>query len=129
MHPARDEDVASTRLGDPESSSRYVIAGDMNDPPTSSWLAPFVESAELRLRDALTDPVETRPARPRQPTRRTRRGRTGSESGQLARYELFDHIWLSEPLADRQDGAGIVRRRTYGGQGSDHDPAIVRLGI
>lgn len=39
------------------------------------------------------------------------------------------HIWLSERLAERQDGAWIVRRRTHGGQGSDHDPAIARLAI
>jgi hypothetical protein len=102
----------------------------MNDPPSSPCLAPFVDSTELRLRDALSDPVETRPARSDDPpplgpawTHRFK------ESGQPAEYELFDHIWLSEPLADRQDGAWIVRRRTHGGQGSDHDPAIAQLGI
>jgi endonuclease/exonuclease/phosphatase family metal-dependent hydrolase len=110
--------------------SRYVITGDMNDPPTSPMLAPFVDSTELRLANALADPVETRPARPDDPpppgpawTHRFK------GSGQPAQYELFDHIWLSEPLADRQDGAWIVRRRTHGGQGSDHDPAIARLAI
>jgi hypothetical protein len=107
-----------------------VITGDVNDPPSSPCLAPFVDSTELRLRDALADPVEARPARPDDPpppgpawTHRFK------ESGQPAEYELFDHIWLSEPLAERQDGAWIVRRRTYGGQGIDHNPAIARLAI
>jgi hypothetical protein len=52
-----------------------------------------------------------------------------NESGRPAQHKLFDHIWLSGPLADRQDGTWNVRRRTHGGQGSDHDPAIAQLGI
>jgi exonuclease III len=50
-------------------------------------------------------------------------------SGQPADYEFFDHIWLSPSLTGHHDGAWIVRRRTHGGQGSDHDPVIVRLDI
>jgi hypothetical protein len=101
----------------------------MNDPPASPWLAPFVESPELRLRDALVDPVETRPARPDDPPPSAAWTHRFKESGQPARYELFDHIWLSGSLANRQDGAWIVRRRTHSGQGSDHDPAIAQLAI
>jgi hypothetical protein len=110
--------------------SRYVVVGDMNDPPSSEWLAPFTTSAELNLVDGLTDPAETRPARADDPPPAsmawTHRFKT---SGQPADYELFDHIWLSPSLADHHGGAWIDRRRTHGGQGSDHDPAIVQLDI
>ena len=102
----------------------------MNDPPTSPWLEPFTASAELALTDGLVDPVETRPAKADTPppvspawTHRFKQG------GQPARYELFDHIWLSPALADQHDGAWIVRRSTHSGQGSDHDPAVVSLTI
>ena len=55
--------------------------------------------------------------------RPARRGCTGSRKpASRHAYELFDHIWLFPALADCQDGAWIVRRRTHGGQGSDHDP-------
>lgn len=55
--------------------------------------------------------------------RPARRGCTGSRKPASSHaYELFDHIWLSPALADCQDGAWSVRRRTHGGQGSDHDP-------
>jgi endonuclease/exonuclease/phosphatase family metal-dependent hydrolase len=108
--------------------SRYVIAGDLNDPPSSPWLQPLTGSPKLRLYDALSAPLETRPAKPDSPapvspawTHRFK------QSGQPARYELFDHLWLSPSLGDRHDGAWIMRRRTHAGEGSDHDPALIRL--
>ena len=110
--------------------SRYVLTGDMNDPPTSEWLEPLTTSPELRLADALADPVETRTAKNDNPppasaawTHRFK------ESGQPARYELFDHLWLSPALADHHDGSWIMRRSTHRGEGSDHDPALIRLAI
>jgi hypothetical protein len=100
----------------------------MKDPPDSQLLQPFTESDELRLVNAHADPTETRAVRPDDPppssaawTHRFK------ESGQPARSELFDHIRLSQTPAERQGGSGIVRRRTHGGEGSDHDPAIVRI--
>ena len=111
-------------------NSRYVVLGDMNDPPASEWLAPFTASAELGLTDALVAPVETRPAKADHPppatTAWTHRFK---ESGQPAKYELFDHIWLSPALADQHDRAWILRRSSHGGQGSDHDPAVIRLTV
>jgi len=110
--------------------SPYVIAGDMNDPPNSPSLAPFTTSNQLQLVDGLKNPVETRPAKADTPapvgTAWTHRFK---ESGQPAQYELFDQIWLSPSLADRHDGSWILRRSTHSGQGSDHDPAVVRLAI
>ena len=109
--------------------SRYVIVGDMNDPPDSEWMEPLVDSP-LGLVDALTHPVETRPAKADTPpppgpawTHRFK------ESGQPARYELFDHIWLSPALAANQTGAWIDRRTKHSGDGSDHDPAWIELNL
>lgn len=110
--------------------SAYVVTGDMNDPPDSQWLEPMVAAPQLNLVDGLTSPVETRPAKADDPmppgpawTHRFK------DSGQPARYDLYDQIWLSPALADNQDGAWIVRRRTHRGEGSDHDPALVRLSL
>ncbi|MBI4259489.1 MAG: endonuclease/exonuclease/phosphatase family protein [Actinobacteria bacterium] len=110
--------------------SAYVIVGDMNDPPDSEWMAPLVGDAELGLVNGLADPTETRPAKPDAPpppspawTHRFK------ESGQPARYELYDHVWLSPSLATKQAGAWIDRRTKHGGDGSDHDPAWVKLSI
>jgi endonuclease/exonuclease/phosphatase family metal-dependent hydrolase len=124
------ETVARIVAARTRPDSSYVVTGDMNDPPDSEWLAPFTASAELRLSDALTAPVETRPAKadsvpPAGPAWTHR----FKESGQPPHYSLFDHIWLSPSLAAKHDGAWIVRRRTHAGEGSDHDPALVRLSL
>lgn len=124
------ETVARIVAARTRPNSRYLIAGDMNDPPDSEFLAAFAASTELRLVDGLTAPVETRPAKSDTPppagpawTHRFK------EPGSPARYDLFDQLWLSPALADKQDGAWIIRRRNHGGDGSDHDPALVRLAI
>ncbi len=41
-------------------NSRFLVLGDMNDPPDSEFLEPFTASPELGLVDALTQPTETR---------------------------------------------------------------------
>jgi endonuclease/exonuclease/phosphatase family metal-dependent hydrolase len=119
--------IVSERHG---PNGRVIIAGDLNDPPTSPDLAPLTNSSALPLVDGLTSPTETRPAKTDTPppaspawTHRYK------ESGQPAEYELFDHLWLSHSLAERQNGAWIMRRSTHGGQGSDHDPALLRLDL
>jgi len=110
--------------------SRYLIMGDMNDPPDSPWLEPFTTSAELGLVDGLTDPEETRPPKAEttgpgpQTTAWTYRHK---ESGQPAAFYLYDQIWLSPSLAQRKVGAHIDRRKLHGGDGSDHDLAWVDL--
>lgn len=110
--------------------SPFIITGDMNDPPDSPSLTPFVDDAELDLSNALASPVETRPAKadtPPPPTPAwTHRFK---ESGQPARYELFDQIWLSASLAHHQTGAFIDRRTKHSGDGSDHDPAWITLDL
>ena len=108
--------------------SRYVIVGDMNDPPESEFLDGFARDPELRLVNGLTAPQETRPAKadtPMPPSAAwTHRFKAAN---QPAHYALYDHVWLSPALAARQRSAWIDRRSKHSGDGSDHDPAWVEL--
>ncbi len=111
---------------------RFVILGDMNDGPGSEALAPLLEIEGRALVDGLALPNETRPA----PvdgsgpgpidTRWTHRHKP---SGEPARYELLDQIWLSQAMAPRLSGAWIDRRLRLTGDGSDHDPAWVVVDV
>ncbi len=111
-------------------NSRYIVLGDMNDPTDSEFLSPLIDNSYLGLVNALTQPRETRPPKPDNPmpttTAWTHRYK---ESGQPAKYELLDQIWLSPALAGKQTDAVIDRRTKHGGDGSDHDPAWVQLSI
>jgi hypothetical protein len=91
--------------------SRYFIVGDMNDTPDSDPLKPLIESG-LGLADGLVDPQETRPAKADVPPPTTKSWtHRFKESGQPARYELFDQIWLSPALASRQAFGRRLRPR------------------
>ena len=110
--------------------SRFIVLGDINDPPNSPCLQPLVGDSELRLTDALSNPGETRPPKPDTPppsstawTHRYKRSR------QPAKYELYDQIWLSLALSDKQKEAWIDRRKRHSGDGSDHDLAWIKLGL
>lgn len=111
-------------------NSAFVLLGDMNDSPESDCLAPFAQSRGLELVNGLTSARETRPPRRDNPPPAspmwTHRYKA---SGQPARYELFDQVWLSQRLALRQTAAWIGRREKLGGDGSDHDPAWVVLDV
>ena len=111
-------------------SSSFIILGDMNDAPDSVCLRAFTADEELKLTNALSRPQETRPAPPDTPppdsSAWTHRFRPSKKPAQ---YELFDQIWLSSALADRQTGAWIDRRTKLGGNGSDHDPSWIRLSL
>ena len=110
--------------------SRYVIVGDMNDPPTSEFLRGFNQEPELRLVDGLANPQETRPPKADNPmpasSAWTHRYKAANEP---AHYELYDHVWLSPALAPRQTAAWIDRRTKHSGDGSDHDPAWAELDL
>lgn len=111
-------------------NSRYIVLGDMNDPPDSEWLMPLTAAPGLRLVNALTDPVETRPPKKDDPPPTTAAWtHRFKPSGKPAQYELYDQIWLSPSLADRQIGAWINRRTRHTGDGSDHDPAWIALDL
>ena len=109
-------------------NSSFIVLGDMNDPPSSPCLQPFVGDQELQLTNALSNPRETRPPKSDTPppgstawTHRYKR------SGQPAEYRLSDQIWLSPALATKQTEAWINRRKLHKGDGSDHDPAWIKL--
>jgi endonuclease/exonuclease/phosphatase family metal-dependent hydrolase len=105
--------------------SRFIVLGDMNDPPDSPTLQPLASAMGLSLMNALTDPLETRPAREETSSKAwTYRHKP---SGQPAQHSLYDHIWLSPSLAAKQSGAWIDRRVRLTGDGSDHDPAWIEV--
>jgi len=112
--------------------TRYIITGDMNDPPASEFLEPLTQS-NLGIVDGLSNPTQTRANKPEtdpadEPTTTAWTHRFKA-SGEPPRHELLDHIWLSPSLADRLEGAFIDRRKLHGGDGSDHDPAWVELDL
>lgn len=108
----------------------WIVLGDMNDPPSSPYLAPFTKPSALSLVDGLADAVETHPAPPDEhpPASPVWTHRFEAE-GHLPVYELLDQIWLSPRLADRKINAQIDRRTNMLGDGSDHDPAWVTLDL
>ena len=108
--------------------SRFIILGDMNDPVDSEFLAPLTQSNELNLVDGLADPIAT-PSPKDFGTDKVAWTHRWKPSGQPAEYELYDQIWLSPSLADKQTGAFIHRRHSLTGKpdGSDHDPAWVEF--
>lgn len=114
------------------SNTAYVLAGDMNDPPESEFLAPMLTIDGKSLYNALQDAVETRPAKaetegpgPSSPVW-TYRHNPGDGAPD---YKLIDQIWLSEKLRPRLLSAHIDRRTRHGGDGGDHDPAWITLAI
>lgn len=114
---------------------RFVLLGDMNDPPGSPHLAPMLEVDGDRLVNGLDNAVETRPAKAETPgqgpgPQTTNWTHRFNPSGPAPpEYEQYDQIWLSPALAPRLTGAGIDRRTRHGGDGSDHDPAWVDLDV
>lgn len=111
-------------------SSKYVVLGDMNDPAESPLLGAFTSDPAMGLINAMTAPKELGVMKKDDPpppsTAWTHRFK---ESGQPARYELYDQIWLSPPLAEKLSESWILRRENLTGDGSDHDPAWVVLDV
>jgi endonuclease/exonuclease/phosphatase family metal-dependent hydrolase len=117
--------IVSARM---RPNSTFVVVGDMNDAPDADPLAPLFSMLPLTV--GLEDAVEDRPAPeddPAPPDRPwTHRFKPARKP---AHYQLFDHVWLSDSAAQRKVAAGINRRTRLGGDGSDHDPAWVELGL
>ena len=110
--------------------SHFIILGDMNDPVNSQSLQGFTGDEELDLVNALANPIETRPPKKDDPLpSSTAWSYRIKLSGEPAKYDLYDQIWLSSSLAKKQTGAWIDRRKRHGGDGSDHDPCWIELRI
>lgn len=113
------------------AEDKYLITGDMNDPPDSEQLKSMHIIKGNQLFNAMTNPEETRPSKPEasgQEPQSPAWTHRFVKSGQV-QHELFDHIWLSPSLAPAFAGSFIDRRTKHGGDGSDHDPAWVKLNI
>jgi endonuclease/exonuclease/phosphatase family metal-dependent hydrolase len=109
--------------------TRYVVLGDMNDPPNSTWLAPLVQPSGLGLVDGLKAPTEIpTPPHGKFPADTAWTDRY-KPSGKPAEYRLFDQVWLSPVLAPSMVSSWIGRRTNLTGDGTDHDPAWVELSI
>jgi endonuclease/exonuclease/phosphatase family metal-dependent hydrolase len=122
------EVIADIVKSETRPDSSFIILGDMNDPPDSACLSAFTTDPELGVINALGAPQETRPPKqddpmPPSPAWTYRH----KESGQPAEYRLYDQIWLSPALAGKQVEAWIDRRKRHTGDGSDHDPAWIKL--
>lgn len=107
--------------------SNYIVVGDMNDPPDAESFSIFAANPQLLLINALKQPQETRPAKLDSPAPASSAWTHRFKAGGPARYELYDHIWLSPALAPKQRSAWIDRRIRHAGDGSDHDPAWIEL--
>jgi len=111
---------------------RFIVLGDMNDPQYSQSIKPLVESPELDLVNALSNPKETREPKAEstgpgpQTAAWTYRYK---ESGEAPEFHLYDQIWLSPSLSQGLQDAWIDRRTRHGGDGSDHDPAWIELAL
>jgi endonuclease/exonuclease/phosphatase family metal-dependent hydrolase len=123
------EGAAAIIAAQTRDRSRYVVLGDMNDPPDSEFMAPLAASKALNLTLGVKNPSETRPAPGSPPPPTPAWTERFKASGKPAVYTLMDQVWLSPALAEKQTGASIDRRSKVGGDGSDHDPAWVTLNL
>lgn len=116
-------------------NGRFILAGDMNDPPDSEFLAPMLTVNDQPLTNTLENPLETRPAKAETPGQgpgpqsKAWTHRFNPPGQEFPRYELFDHIWVSPSLAGRFSNPTIDRRTKHAGDGSDHDPAWIDIDI
>ena len=118
------------------ANARFILLGDMNDPPDSEFLEPMLTIDGRKFYNGLKEAKETRPPKketpgqgdgPSSPIWTHRFNPRGAETP--PEYELYDQIWLSDALKDSLVGAHIDRRTKHGGNGSDHDPAWVELEV
>ena len=129
------ETIAKILAEEERADSRFVLTGDMNDPPESEFLAPMLEFAGCRLVNALENPEQTRPSKretPGQgdgPQNNMWTHRFNPPGPTPPKYELLDHIWVSPALAPLAGKPMIDRRTKHGGNGSDHDPAWIELDL
>jgi len=115
------------------TDGRFVLTGDMNDPPDSPFLAGMLTVEGQPLTDTLTNPTETRPPKPETPgqgpgpqtTAWTHR--FNPPGAAPPEYRLFDQIWVSPALSGRFGNPRIDRRKKLLGDGSDHDPVWIEL--
>ena len=126
----RQSEVAATIIAaEARPNSRFLVVGDMNDPPDSPFLEPLAAAPKLKLVFGLVQPQETRPGPGNPPPPSPAWTERFKPTGMPPVYTLMDQVWLSPALATKQTGAFIERRSKVSGDGSDHDPAWVTLDL
>jgi exonuclease III len=123
---AAAETIIATEM---RPTSRYLVVGDMNDPPDSEFMSPLTDSPKLNLVSGLSDAKETRPGPGNPPPPTTAWTERFKPTGKPAEYTLMDQVWLSPSLAPKLTSAFIERRTKLGGDGTDHDPSWVVLDL
>lgn len=127
--------IARILSAEERRGAKFVLVGDMNDPPDSPDLAPMLQADGDALVNGLAAAVETRPPKPETAGQGPGPGspvwthRYNPPGAAPPVYALFDHVWLSRALAPCLQSAHIDRRTRHGGDGSDHDPAWVVLDL
>jgi endonuclease/exonuclease/phosphatase family metal-dependent hydrolase len=121
------EMIAHIIAGRTSTRQRFLLCGDMNDTPDS---VPLKAIAGSGLVNALGSPAEigvvkTTVQLPASPAWTA----THKASAKPRSFDLIDQIWLSPALAPKLSGAFIGRRRRLARDGTDHDPAWVKLDI
>ncbi len=129
------EVIARILSAEERRGAKFVLVGDMNDPPDSADLAPMLVVDGDPLHNGLVAALETRAAKPETsgqgpgPANPMWTHRFNPPGPVPPVYALFDQIWLSRSLAPSLRSAHIDRRTKHGGDGSDHDPAWVVLDL
>jgi len=100
--------------------SAVAVVGTFAADPDASELAPISDLAAPRLRNGLSHarPTKSLAGTPDAPW---------TVIDQDGRARFWDHLWLSEHLAERVVDAGVDRREHPDGDGSRHDPAWVTV--
>jgi endonuclease/exonuclease/phosphatase family metal-dependent hydrolase len=114
------------RLGGRRRLGPFALLGDMNAVPDAPELGAF-DQAGLAL--PLLSARETAPYDPDDPSRPPTPAWTHrfKPAGRPAQYGLYDQIWVPRSMSPRVQETWIVRRHSRGGDGSDHDPALLAL--
>lgn len=129
------ETIARILSTEERRGAKFLLVGDMNDPPDGTALAPMLVIDGEPLISGLAFAMETRPAKPETPgqgpgpTSTIWTHRFNAPGAAPPAYELLDQVWLSRALGPCLQSAHIDRRTKHGGDGSDHDPAWVVLNL
>lgn len=129
------ETISRIMSAQERSDAKFVLVGDMNDPPDSEFLAPMLTVDGRPLTNTMAHPVQTRDSKPESPGQgpgpqnNAWTHRFNPPGPELPEYQLFDHIWVSQALSDKVGNPMIDRRTKHGGDGSDHDPAWIELDL
>jgi predicted extracellular nuclease len=109
-------------------NSKYILTGDMNDTPDSAYLDSFLNNPGFVNAIQTATEVGVMNNTKYKPETHLWTHRYNAAAG-VFQYHLYDQIWISPTLTDNLSGSYIKRRKSVGGDGSDHDPVWIELDI